>query len=285
MGGVALAIGPLVAVFADDPTGLGAAIDAAAREGAGQLLFFSETNDGGVARRASEFTVPTAVIDPDGASTVLDAAPVERDLPMPDALRSQQAAFEEAGLEPVWEHGVLLGEYRGLEVARASAEGGVEVGVGKHDREGNQVLHPDGPPLDRIVAAREVVAGLRRPGAPPHPANQLVPERWLRSVLLAHPDLIGERWLRPVSPPSVRHDLRRRGVAPAVGEDAVVVCSVGVDPDVVVQAADCRLHVDAQRRLVIVVPEGDDHPLTRRLARLLRRPADIITVPGDWRAS
>jgi len=35
--------------------------------------------------------------------------------------------------------------------------------------------------------------------------------------------------------------------------------------------------------LVLAVPEGDDHPLTRRLAALLRYPAQVITVPSDWR--
>jgi hypothetical protein len=285
VGGVALALGPLVAVFADHPSALGAAIDAASHEKAERLLFFAETNDGTVARRAAEFIVATIVIDPNGAAQALEPAPVTRATDMPASLDRQQALFEEAGLETTWEHGVLLGEYLGLEVARATIDGHVDVGVGKHDREGNRVLHPEGPTLDAIVEARRMVAELRRPGARPHPANQLVPERWLRTVLIAHPDLVGEHHLEPVPPPAVRDDLRRRGVAPAVGDGTVVVCSVGVDPDLVAQAADCRLHADAGCRLVIAVPEGDNHPLTRRLARLLRRPAEIITVPADWRAS
>jgi hypothetical protein len=34
---------------------------------------------------------------------------------------------------------------------------------------------------------------------------------------------------------------------------------------------------------VIVVPEGDDHPLSRRLVAELRQPARLQTVPADWR--
>jgi hypothetical protein len=34
----------------------------------------------------------------------------------------------------------------------------------------------------------------------------------------------------------------------------------------------------------IVVPEGDDYPATRDLVDDLRVPAEIITVPQDWRA-
>ena len=37
-------------------------------------------------------------------------------------------------------------------------------------------------------------------------------------------------------------------------------------------------------RLVIVVPERDDHPYLRPLAEALREPAEVVTVTDDWRA-
>ncbi|MHB8466037.1 MAG: hypothetical protein ACYDD7_14550, partial [Acidimicrobiales bacterium] len=168
--------------------------------------------------------------------------------------------------------------------ARATSEG-LDVGVGKHDREASRLFYPDGPTGDVIAEARRTVADLRRAGAPPHPANQLVRERWLRAVLTQHPEMIGMRALTAIEPPAPRSNLRQRGIAPAIGDGVVVVCSVGVDPDLVPQAADARLSGDPKAELVIVVPEGDDHPMTRRLARLLRRPARIVTVPADWRGS
>jgi hypothetical protein len=34
--------------------------------------------------------------------------------------------------------------------------------------------------------------------------------------------------------------------------------------------------------LMIVVPEGDDHPVNRALAEALARPAEVRTIPRDW---
>jgi len=191
----------------------------------------------------------------------------------------------------------------GLEVARAtldssSADGfSIHVGVGKHDREATTVMFPNGVPesfLDQTVAT---VRELRRPEATSHPANQLAPERWLRAILCRRPGLIGVKELRSGPSPEPRFDLRERSIAPAWSGEAggpplIVACSVGVDPDLVPQAADARLQAPGwvgfvphagEPRLRIVVPEGDDHPMVRRLAALLRNPAEVVTVPVDWR--
>jgi hypothetical protein len=63
-----------------------------------------------------------------------------------------------------------------------------------------------------------------------------------------------------------------------------VVCSVGVDTALVPLATDARLADGRNPRLVLAVPEGDDHPVTRRLAAALVEPAEVVTVPADWRA-
>jgi hypothetical protein len=49
-------------------------------------------------------------------------------------------------------------------------------------------------------------------------------------------------------------------------------------------ATDARLADGRNPRLVLAVPEGDDHPVTRRLAAALVEPAEVVTVPADWRA-
>jgi hypothetical protein len=214
------------------------------------------------------------------------------------------AVINDAGADPIVEDRVLRAEVRGLEVARVldGPNGPVlQVGVGRHDREARSELvgahegRDAGADLAAIVAT---VRALRVADVPAHPANQLAPERWLRSVVVAHPGLVGAEALEVAPAPVVRGDLRDRAPAPAVGttahgEAVVVVCSVGVDPDLVPLAADARLGAvvagsigdadPAHVGLVLVVPKGDDYPLTRELAALLRHPAEVMTVEPDWR--
>jgi hypothetical protein len=78
--------------------------------------------------------------------------------------------------------------------------------------------------------------------------------------------------------------LRERDIACATGPDAVLVCSVGVDLDLVPAAAEARLALASDARLLLVVPERDDHPVTRALAARLKQPAEVVAVSGDWRS-
>ena len=299
-GGAAVIAGTVAAVFADATGALGSAVDLAARHGASELFFFCEHNTGATARRAGEFRLRVSVIDPDGDFAALEPALVAPVEAVPVELDSAAARMRSAGLDVEWEHDVLRGEWLGLEVARAFVvDDGpqFEVGVGKHDRAANRELYPGGPPdafLDQTVAR---VRELRCAGAPPHPANQLASERWLRSVARRRPGLVGLGDLRAGPTPTQRVDLRQRAVAPTWVDDGgvptVVVFSAGVDPDLLAQAADARLQASGWLGfplrssdacpLVIVVPEGDDHPLTRRLVEELRRPARVHTVPAEWR--
>jgi hypothetical protein len=135
----------------------------------------------------------------------------------------------DAGLEVLVEGGVVRGELNGLEVARvvhgASSSGVpleeplLEVGVGQADRELTAMLHGTLAPTEQLARVIELVSAHRRPGAPPHPLNQLVPERWLRARLVAHPERIGLEALRPVETALPRPNLRDRGVAAALGTD------------------------------------------------------------------
>jgi hypothetical protein len=295
----------LAAVFADTPAALGTAVDLAHREGAHHLYFFAEDNTGDTARRARQFRLPVTVVDPDGDFQALEPGRPQPVAPMPPALAPAAARLAAAGLAAEWEHEVLTGEWLGLEVARALGEGGaaLEVGVGRNDRAASRLSHPGGAPDQVLDQAVAVVRDLRRADAPPHPANRLAPERWLRAVVTGRPELVGPAGcpeLRTAPPPAPRSDLRQRSIAPAWGVDpegtaVVVVCSTGIDPDLVPQAADARVQAPGWPgfpapdggpvRLVVVVPEGDDHPLTRRLVALLREPGELVTVPADWRRS
>ena len=111
---------------------------------------------------------------------------------MPAALEPDAARMRSAGLEVVWEHGVLRGEWLGLEVARVGEEG-FEVGVGRHDRAANRELYPDGPRTRSSTRRWRPSASYAGPGHAAHPANQLAPERWLRAVAVRHPSLVGAR--------------------------------------------------------------------------------------------
>ncbi len=193
---------------------------------------------------------------------------------------------------------MVRGELAGLEVARVVHERSgsavrldvpeLEVGVGAADRELTAMLHGALEPAVRLARVVDIVARWRRDGAPRHPLNSLVPERWLRSALVAGPERMGLSALVPVSLAVPRADLRRPGCAAALGTTAqggsvVVVASVGVDPDLVLAAADTRAGIAPDAELWLVVPERDQHPMTRALAARLERPARIVTPPADWR--
>jgi hypothetical protein len=271
---------------------LGGALAWALRRGVTELHLVVSTAAGHLARRAEAFSLRPHVWRVEG--TELHAAEPEPIQP-PAGLRPEAEPFVDliraAGAEPVVEHGMLLGEVLGLEVVRVVVDdmgADLQVGVGKHDREAQRLVHGDRPPLDALTAAVTAVRERRRADAAVHQVNQLAGEGWLRAVVTSHPDLVGARRLEPVAPPVPRGDLRLPRPAPAAGEDVdgnplVVVCSTGVDVDLVPAAADARLLDGRDPRLVLVLPEGDDHPMTRTLAAALDDPAEVVTVEREWR--
>jgi hypothetical protein len=249
---------------------------------------------GVMARRASAWADPPRVWDVRGRDISV-AAPADAVGPdsspasdeMQDSIRAHGELMRAHGAEPILEHGVLRGEVLGLEVARlVGAE--LQVGVGRHDRMARTEMHPDQDPGRALDEAVGVVRARRRRGEPRHPANTLARGRWLRSVVCARPELAGARELVPVSPPLPWFDLPEAGAAPAGGTSLpperplIAVCSVGVDLDLVPTAADSRLIHAPGAELVVVVPEGDDVPITRALAASLARPAEVRVVPRGW---
>jgi hypothetical protein len=108
-------------------------------------------------------------------------------------------------------------------------------------------------------------------------------------VVCAKPSLVGAAALAIAPPPLPWFDLPEAGAAPCVGSmpdgsPVVVVCSVGVDLDLVPTGADCRALYAPTAQLMLVVPEGDDVPVNRRLSAALARPAAMVTVPREWEA-
>lgn len=274
---------------------LGGALAVALRAGAGELHVLVDDEDTGrvLARRASTFAVPPLVWLVDGAELrPLGAAePAPDPAPAPEA-ELYRVLLREAGLDPVVEGGHLIGELLGLEVARVvvtpDGSAHVEAGVGRFDREVGAMMFAELGETDALARAVELVGRYRRAGAERHPLNQLVPERWLRAALVAHPELVGAVELRPVGSALPRQNLNEEGVATAVGTDRdgrplVVVCSTGVYLDLVPAAADDRLTHAPGARLVLAIPERDAVPITADLASQLAVPAQVVPIVGDWR--
>jgi hypothetical protein len=248
---------------------------------------------GVLARRAAAFARPPGIWRIDGTSLKqAEPVPLPAEPPLDPDVAPLADMIRAAGAEPVVERGVLRGEVLGLEVARAVVDDqgpGLEVGVGKHDREAQGMVHGDEPTAAALARVVAMVEGHRRAAAPHHPYNRLAAERWLRARALAEPALVGARELVAVPSPVEVEDLRKPAPAAAAGVDAegrplLAVFSTGVDVDLVPAAADARMADSRNPRLVIVVPERDVHPYLRPLAGALKEPAEVVTVPDDWRS-
>ena len=271
---------------------LGPALAWARREGVDDLHLLVDAGDGDLARRAGAFSDPPAVWRVEGRG--LEPA---RPGPLPEVPTPPPSAdgladvLRAAGAEVGVEHGVVAGELLGLEVARVVGDGDdvrIEVGVGRHDREAFAAVHGDLPTADALAEAVAAVRRHRYQGAPPHALGRLAPERWLRHRVVNEPGLVGVEHLEPVAPAVPRDSLKATVPAPALGrddsgEEVVAVCSTGIDLDLVPAAADARLAHAPSARLLLVVPERDDHPVTRALAASLADPAEMAAVPDDWR--
>ena len=225
--------------------------------------------------------------------------------------------IEGAGATFTVEHGVVTGEVHGLEVCRVvdsptsgyfdEPDGGepisaaasvwsrategagviVEVGVGGPDREAFRIIHGDLPTVTALAEVVATVARHRTPGAPPHPLNRLAQERLLRWRLEQDPSLVGLERVEPAEPPLPCEGLNEVVPCVAAGAtaDAVtrrIVCSVGVDLDLVPFVADVQTTTSHGNEdlapIVVVVPTRDLMSITRELAALLSEPVTFETV-------
>lgn len=269
----------------------------AIRSGASSLRVVVEAGDddagedvaGRLARQATLFSMPVDVERVTGTATrsaeAVDApGPVEAD---PAAVDLATSLLAGTGVDVVVQRGVVRGEYLGLELARVvdGPDGGpvLEVGVGRFDREISTMMFSSVPTDEAIAKAVELVARHRRAGGPPHPLRDLVPERWLRRLLIDDPSPVGARTLTAADTTYDAPSLREPQPAAAVGElddgrPVVVVTTAGVDLDAVVLAADTRAALRADAELVVAGPARHLIDATRAVGAAVVPPARFVTV-------
>ena len=286
---------------------LGRSLAWALRAGVERLHLVAETSTGVLARRAEQIDFPVEIWFADGRTllpAVVEPLPAS---PQADAAHREMAALIEAGGAAVnVEHGVVFGEVRGLEVCRVVDEPTtghiaelndaldpallapphpdeviLEVGVGANDREAFRLIHGDVPAAEALAAVVESVRTHRSADAPQHPLNRMAPERYLRWRLEHEPGLLGLGSVRPAEPPLPRPSLRESVPCVADGVDSSgsvvrIVCSTGVDPDLVGFVADLQLATDDD--VLVVLRERDRLPITDDLLAQLRRPVTIRTL-------
>jgi hypothetical protein len=289
-------------VLAEDDPGraLGPALAWALRNGATSLEVLAERETGTLARRAVGIRFPIEVWHV-AERTLLPAlvAPLEP----PPLARPEHLALVDTvvagGAVPVVEHGVVTGEVRGLEVCRVvddAATGAVrlEVGVGAHDREAFTIMHGDVPTVEALAGVVRAVEEYRQPGSAQHPLSRLVPERLVRWQLEQDPSRLGLRSVTPAQPPLPRPNVKDRVpcVATAVdaaGRPVLLVCSVGVDLDLIPYALDARAAAIAATPGVgrgedlgvwLVTPPRDLVPVTAELAGLADQALSLVPFSG-----
>lgn len=273
------------------PRSLGAAFTWAVRRVAKALTLIVDAGEpvaGHLARQAVQFVLPIEVVRIVGTSTVIaDPVPVAPSPVLLEPGAEIEALLARADVDVVVERGVTRAEVLGLEVARVVDVGGVprlEVGVGRFDREISSMMFSNIPTADALAKAVEMVRTYRRPGGERHPLRDLVPERWLRCLVVADPALVGAAELSPVDTTQMVESLREAQPAAAFGtgpdgRPLLVVCTAGVDLDVIPVAADTRAALDPAAELVICGPARNLVPATRAVAAQLRAPARFVDVP------
>lgn len=296
-------------VLVDGPAArsLGAALAWAVRHDATSLHLVAEQDTGLLARRAQRLSFPVSVWFPEERTLlpVIAEPLIEPATPSPDHLELI-GVIESAGAAVNVEHGVVVGEVRGLEVCRvvdqptvghfaelggidiapppdATSTDGVllEVGVGANDREAFRMLHGDIPTVEALAAVVDSVLAHRSPDAPQHPLNRLGQERYFRWQLEQDPAAVGLAAVSAAEPPQPRPNLKDPipCVARAVGADgreSMLVCSVGVDVDLVGFVADVQEMVDAP--VIVALRSRDAVAITRDVLGLLATPVDIRVV-------
>ena len=308
-GGAALCVADAAWVLIDGPAArsLGAALAWSIRRDARSLHLVVEHDSGPLARRAERMAFPVTVWF---AHDRLLVPAVSEPLAAPEAAspghRAVMGVIEDAGATASVEHGVVVGEVRGLEVCRVvdqptvghfaelgdfdvpapaappAADGVLlEVGVGANDREAFRLLHGDIPTVEALATVVDSVLAHRSPDAAQHPLNRLGQERYLRWQLEQDPALVGMVEVAAAEPPQPRPNLKdpvpclAAGVA-GDGERSVIVCSVGVDLDLVGFVADVQELSDDT--VVVALRPRDAVAITRDLLGLLSRPAEIRCV-------
>lgn len=227
------------------------------------------------------------------------AAPAPEPPSAPGAQADELVALlADVGLEISAEPGMILGEVAGLEVARITVEDdqpSLAIGVGRFDQELSAVAQSDLSRREALERAADLVRLARTMGNTAHanashPMSRLARERWLRAHLIAEPGLVGAIELAPVPGLWVRMGLRTPAPAAALGRDSegramIVVCSTGVDTDLVPAALELAAETDPEARVVLALPANDIVISTRRVAALALSEPEIVAVEPPWKPS
>lgn len=225
-----------------------------------------ENSSGLLARRAQHFSLPITVWHVEGSNiSRAKSEPYVQSLPLSDEGQHFAQQIENAGAEPLVEHGVLVGEVRGLEMCRVvsndeTGEMRLEVGIGAHDREAFAMVHSDKPTHESIASVVAAIMAQRFVDAPLHPYNTLAAERFMRWRAVQTPELIGVTDLRPLDPPTRR--LNVKDAMPCVGRgtdadgrDIVAVFVHGINLDVVPFAVDVAAREEIESVLIVSRPQ------------------------------
>ena len=281
---------------------LGGAIVAATRKGIGELHILADHLTGDDARRATYFKLQPQLWQVVGRSVhAVSATPFVMP-PEPSAVEMLFVeVIEASGAEAVVDHGVLKAEVLGLEVGRVTLDEDdvphLDVGVGRHDQLAQAMMYGTAQVDESLRVAVAAVRKFRNREAGSHPANQLSPERWLRTLVPDRPFLAGFRPAENASFAFVAgtEPVRLKHPSPAIAlvdfldhttglpKQGVLGVSVGVDLDAVAYAADAREFYRPDSDLYLMWPEGSNVDAMMLLAQSLRTPVQWSNVPNDWR--
>lgn len=228
-----------------------------------------------VARQAQYFSLPISVWHVDERQ-LLPAIP-EPQLPhvatQPDHL-AFAPLITSAGADVVVEHGVVVGEVRGLEMCKVvtdayTGEARLEVGMGAHDREAFAMVHGDLPTEKALRQVIDAVLPHRTAGADPHPLNSFGVERLHRWNAMQNPESLGFGSITPSEPPVQRANVKDAVPCFAIGEangDTTLLAFVhGVDLNVVPMALDAASRSELTN-VCIVARKKDIVPAIERVA-------------------
>ncbi len=237
-----------------------------------------ENNSGLLARRA-------ALFDADITVWHVDDHIVARAITEPhiasasatDAHLSFVDIIESSGADALIEHGVVVGEVRGLEMCRVvddatTGDVRLEVGMGRHDREAFTMIHGELPTAQAMRQVIDAVLPHRTEGADSHPFNQFGVERLSRWKAIKDPSSIGFSTLAPADPPVLRTNVKDSVPCVAIGLTgakrlSTVVFVHGVDLDCVSFAVDAASRLGTQD-VTIAVRRRDVIASIERLANM-----------------
>lgn len=280
-------------VLADRVGDLGPALHWFRRQAVAGLTILSEPHVAAdLARRAAGLHADIEVKRVTGSeASTAEPAPPPSPPELADEIWRAAAVMADAGIAVVDDHGRLTGEVNGLEVARVEppsptdplSEVTLSVGVGQADRQLHGYVHGHLDQLESLRRAVATVSEIRRAGAGLHPLTRLARPRWLRSVLVAEPIRAGLSGLQPQPPlrPNPGVFDTEPAAAYSAAERVTVVCSAGVDLDLIPEAVDYRLRIDPGSRLLLVLPPQDVKLATRGVIDLVPE-AQVLALEPPW---